>query len=110
MRKAGPGGKNMDTDDTNMVDWDKKRNLLALGDDFGQVVMYEYPCTNTKDKGKIYDGHSSHVTNVKFNNPDGETSTHLISAGGHDLSVMQWRIEDEDAGDEDSRETQRTTP
>ncbi len=36
----------------------------------------------------IYGGHSSHVTNVYFLCDD----SHLISTGGKDMSVMQWRV------------------
>lgn len=33
-------------------------------------------------------GHSSHVTNVSFLYDD----SYLVSIGGKDMSVMQWRI------------------
>lgn len=36
----------------------------------------------------IYSGHSSHVTNVDFLCED----SHLISTGGKDTSIMQWRV------------------
>lgn len=36
----------------------------------------------------IYGGHSSHVTNVDFLCGD----SHLISTGGKDTSIMQWRV------------------
>ncbi|NXW16700.1 EMAL1 protein, partial [Circaetus pectoralis] len=36
----------------------------------------------------VYGGHSSHVTNVDFLCED----THLISTGGKDTSIMQWRV------------------
>jgi len=35
----------------------------------------------------MYRGHSSHVTNVRFT-ADGN---YLISVGGHDKSIFQWR-------------------
>lgn len=35
-----------------------------------------------------YGGHSSHVTNVTFLYND----SYLVSTGGKDMSVMQWRI------------------
>ena len=37
----------------------------------------------------IYRGHSSHVTNVRF--IASEEGRHLISIGGHDKSIFQWR-------------------
>ncbi|MEQ2271186.1 hypothetical protein XENORESO_000698 [Xenotaenia resolanae] len=36
----------------------------------------------------IYRGHSSHVTNVSFLYDD----SYLVSTGGKDMSVLQWRI------------------
>lgn len=35
-----------------------------------------------------YSAHSSHVTNVSFTHDDG----HLISTGGKDMSIIQWRL------------------
>lgn len=36
----------------------------------------------------VYGGHGSHVTNVRFTHDDG----HLVSLGGKDTSVFQWRV------------------
>lgn len=36
----------------------------------------------------VYGGHSSHVTNVTFLCDD----SYVVSTGGKDMSVMQWRI------------------
>lgn len=36
----------------------------------------------------MYGGHGSHVTNVRFTHDDG----HLVSLGGKDTSVFQWRV------------------
>jgi len=80
--------KAMDMTDVNMVDVNEDKSLIACGDDFGQVVLYRYPCTNIKDEANVGTGHASHVTNVKFTND----SKHVISTGGHDLSVFQWRV------------------
>uniref|UniRef100_A0A8C3T6T7 EMAP like 1 n=1 Tax=Chelydra serpentina TaxID=8475 RepID=A0A8C3T6T7_CHESE len=41
-----------------------------------------------KAPSHVYGGHSSHVTNVDFLCED----THLISTGGKDTSIMQWRV------------------
>jgi len=87
FRKLENQVKQMDMTDVNMVDVNKGNSTIALGDDYGQVVLYKYPCTRKDDAGRFYGGHSSHVTNVKFNNQ----SSCLISTGGHDLSIFQWR-------------------
>lgn len=36
----------------------------------------------------VYGGHGSHVTNVRFTHDDG----HLVSLGGKDTGVFQWRV------------------
>ena len=36
----------------------------------------------------VYGGHGSHVTNVRFTYDDG----HLVSLGGKDTGVFQWRV------------------
>ncbi|KAM6912638.1 echinoderm microtubule-associated protein-like 1 isoform 1-T1 [Xenentodon cancila] len=62
--------------------------LLATGDDFGKVHLFSYPCSQFRAPSHHYSAHSSHVTNVTFLHDD----SHLVSTGGKDMSVMQWRI------------------
>lgn len=60
--------------------------LLACGDDFGLVTLFNDPC-RMGAKPRSYRGHSEHVTNVKFSADDG----YLWSAGGYDQTLMQWK-------------------
>ncbi|KAM8915149.1 echinoderm microtubule-associated protein-like 1 isoform 7-T7 [Spinachia spinachia] len=64
------------------------KSLLVTGDDFGKVHLFSYPCSQFRAPSHVYGGHSSHVTNVTFLHGDGC----LVSTGGKDMSVMQWRI------------------
>jgi WD40 repeat protein len=62
--------------------------LLATGNDLGKVNIFNYPCL---DKGALSiecRGHSSHVTNVRWSADD----EYIISTGGEDQCVMQWRV------------------
>jgi microtubule-associated protein-like 6 len=62
--------------------------LVATADDFGDVKVFLFPCTG-KDAAFVKGvAHSSHVTNVKFS-VDGKF---LLSTGGHDCAVMQWKV------------------
>eukprot|EP00976_Prorocentrum_cordatum_P082504 1184839-Prorocentrum_minimum.AAC.8 len=61
------------------------RNYVC-GDDRGLVSLYRYPALG--GKGRIYGGHSSHVTTVRFS-PDGKR---LYSAGGADTCVCEWVV------------------
>lgn len=68
-----------------MVDWsntnlDGDTRVIACADDFSHIVIYKYPCLTKGIKGITLWGHSSHVTNVKFNKDD----TYLYSTGGED--------------------------
>jgi len=80
--------KQMDGSDVNMCDVNPDKDLLVVGDDFGNVTLYNYPCTNKKDGALYFEGHSSFVTNVKFS----KDGNYVFSVGGHDLSIMQWRL------------------
>uniref|UniRef100_A0A8C8S2G0 EMAP like 1 n=1 Tax=Pelusios castaneus TaxID=367368 RepID=A0A8C8S2G0_9SAUR len=77
-----------DGTDINAVCRSHERKLLSTGDDFGKVHIFSYPCSQFRAPSHVYGGHSSHVTNVDFLCED----THLISTGGKDTSIMQWRV------------------
>jgi len=46
------------------------------------------PCLRSQSVGHAYNGHSSHVTTVQFMRDDDR----VISTGGQDCSVMQWKV------------------
>ncbi|KAI3367703.1 hypothetical protein L3Q82_026543 [Scortum barcoo] len=77
-----------DGTDINAVCRTNDKSLLVTGDDFGKVHLFSYPCSQFRAPSYIYGGHSSHVTNVAFLYDD----SYLVSTGGKDMSVMQWRI------------------
>ncbi|XP_047466630.1 echinoderm microtubule-associated protein-like 1 isoform X8 [Mugil cephalus] len=77
-----------DGTDINAVCRSNDKSLLVTGDDFGKVHLFSYPCSQFRAPSHVYGGHSSHVTNVTFLCDDG----YLVSTGGKDMSVMQWRI------------------
>ncbi|XP_066551015.1 echinoderm microtubule-associated protein-like 1 isoform X5 [Amia ocellicauda] len=77
-----------DGTDINAVCRSHEKRLLVTGDDFGKVHLFSYPCSQFRAPSHIYGGHSSHVTNVNFLFDD----SYLISTGGKDMSIMQWRV------------------
>uniref|UniRef100_A0A665VVE0 Uncharacterized protein n=1 Tax=Echeneis naucrates TaxID=173247 RepID=A0A665VVE0_ECHNA len=77
-----------DGTDINAVCRSHDKSLLVTGDDFGKVHLFSYPCSQFRAPCHVYSGHSSHVTNVSFLYDD----SYLVSTGGKDMSVMQWRI------------------
>jgi microtubule-associated protein-like 6 len=83
---------NSDGTDINMVDRSEDKAFLASADDFGTLKVFRYPCT---EKGNAFvecKGHSSHVTNVKWSSKGGADHTHLVTAGGNDRCVLQWKV------------------
>ena len=52
------------------------------------MKLFRFPCLKKGAKFRKYVGHSSHVTNVRFN----KDKTRVISIGGADHAVFQWRF------------------
>lgn len=75
-----------DITDVNATCRTKDKSLLASGDDFGFVNLFEYPLLHRGTRGRRYEGHSSHVTNVRWTCDD----RMLVSTGGLDTSVLIW--------------------
>ena len=62
---------------------------LALGDDYGNVKLFRYPCAVAYSAEHVaYGGHSSHVTCVQFSMDDSK----LFSTGGCDTALFQWKF------------------
>lgn len=78
-----------DGTDVNGVDRSHNGQWLATADDKGKVKVYNYPVLKNETSQYIEGkGHSSHVTNCRFNSDD----TYLLTTGGNDRSLFQWRI------------------
>ncbi|XP_058058224.1 echinoderm microtubule-associated protein-like 2 [Anopheles bellator] len=80
--------ENFDGTDINSVCKDNEEQFLVCADDFGKIRLFSYPASQPKSLSHSYRGHSSHVTAVRFMH-DG---LRLLSAGGLDTSVLQWRV------------------
>uniref|UniRef100_A0A452HNM1 EMAP like 2 n=1 Tax=Gopherus agassizii TaxID=38772 RepID=A0A452HNM1_9SAUR len=89
-RGAGPRiwPEGTDGTDINAVCRSHDGKLLASADDFGKVHLFSYPCCQPRAPSHAAGGHSSHVTNVAFLPDD----SRLLSTGGTDTSVLQWRL------------------
>ena len=77
----------MDGSDINNCDRSPDGKLVASADDWGRVNLYNWPVGDDNQKSS-FTGHSSHVMNAKFTK-DGK---HLISVGGNDKTILQWKI------------------
>ena len=86
----GVWDKYQKTDDINACEG--KHGVAVTGDDFGKVKLFRYPCVKPGSKFREYTGHSAHVTNVRFSF-DERT---VITTGGGDNAIFQWRLESAD--------------
>lgn len=77
----------MDGTDINAVDRSSTGEYLVASDDLSHVRLLNYPCVVEEAPAKVYNGHSSHVTNIRFSSDD----TWVCSVGSRDRAVLQWR-------------------
>lgn len=73
----------------NAVARDNREKLIVTVDDTSQVRLFSYPVALDKQPCRRYGGHSSHVTNVVFLG-----NKYVITTGGMDGSVFQWKIKE----------------
>lgn len=55
-----------DGTDVNALDRSHNKKLVVTGDDFSLVKLFKSPCYIEHSEGKASQGHSAHVTNVRF--------------------------------------------
>uniref|UniRef100_A0A8P0PK65 EMAP like 5 n=1 Tax=Canis lupus familiaris TaxID=9615 RepID=A0A8P0PK65_CANLF len=80
--------KYSDINDINSVDGNYIGQVLVTADDYGIIKLFRYPCLRKGAKFKKYIGHSAHVTNVRWSHD----YQWVISIGGADHSVFQWKF------------------
>uniref|UniRef100_A0A3P8W8P0 EMAP like 3 n=1 Tax=Cynoglossus semilaevis TaxID=244447 RepID=A0A3P8W8P0_CYNSE len=77
-----------DGTDINALCRSHSERVVAVADDFCKVHLFQYPCPKPKAPSHKYEGHGSHVTNVCFTHSD----SHLLSIGGKDMCILQWKV------------------
>ncbi|XP_046904942.1 echinoderm microtubule-associated protein-like 3 isoform X1 [Hypomesus transpacificus] len=88
-----------DGTDINALCRSHSERVVAVADDFCKVHLFQYPCPKLKAPSHRYEGHGSHVTNVRFTHCD----RHLLSIGGKDTCILQWRVTRAGTGDSSER-------
>jgi WD40 repeat protein len=79
-----------DQTDVNAVCQSHYHPCLTLADDYGQLKLMRYPLpVNYCAAAASYRGHSAHVTNTRWLFDD----SLVISTGGNDYSIFQWRFQ-----------------
>ncbi|XP_041842455.1 echinoderm microtubule-associated protein-like 3 isoform X1 [Melanotaenia boesemani] len=88
-----------DGTDINALCRSHSERVVAVADDFCKIHLFQYPCPKPKAPSHRYDGHGSHVTNVCFTHND----SHLLSMGGKDTCILQWKMIGGGVGDSGER-------
>ncbi|XP_072293600.1 echinoderm microtubule-associated protein-like 6 isoform X2 [Eucyclogobius newberryi] len=88
---SGIWPKYSDTTEVNAVDANHSAAVLVSGDDLGLVKLYKFPCHRKGAKFKKYNGHSAHVTNVRWSHD----LQWVLTTGGADHALFQWRFHPE---------------
>mmetsp|Transcript_9925 Transcript_9925/g.14948 ORF Transcript_9925/g.14948 Transcript_9925/m.14948 type:complete len:2471 (-) Transcript_9925:176-7588(-) len=92
-----------DGTDINAVDRSPSGTLIASADDFGKVKVFRFPSVQENSEFDVYLGHSSHVTNARWvgghSAKNSRCDSYLITAGGNDKCLFQWRMEHGDDAD-----------
>ncbi len=70
------------------VDRSRDGRLLVSGDSLGRVLLHRFPCVEDGHGVAVGLGHAGAVTNVRFS-PD---ARRVLSTGGADRAVFQWRL------------------
>eukprot|EP00611_Tribonema_gayanum_P004624 TRINITY_DN1381_c0_g4_i2.p1 TRINITY_DN1381_c0_g4~~TRINITY_DN1381_c0_g4_i2.p1 ORF type:complete len:459 (-),score=91.96 TRINITY_DN1381_c0_g4_i2:83-1459(-) len=78
---------NSDGTDINALQRSSDQRVVATADDFGGVSLFNCPCITAGAPKRRYHGHSAHVMNVRFTCGD----RYLITVGGNDKSILEWR-------------------
>lgn len=76
-----------DGTDLNQCSVTKDRRFIAASDDYGTVRLHTYPAVDHTACHE-YRGHSSFVVGCTFLSD----SSHLITTGGRDMGIFQWRL------------------
>ena len=89
--------KHSDGTDVNSCARTRDGRAVATANEDGIVRFFRYPCDVGRGDHRTYVGHSIHVTKCCFSYND----EFLITIGGEDRTILQWRHYEPDEGDEE---------
>lgn len=75
------------------------KDIAVTGDNFGYLKMFRYPVFNELSPYKLFLGHSSDIRCIKFS----QNNSHVLSVGGADRCIFQWRHSIDEEEDEARR-------
>ena len=89
--------KHSDGTDVNSCARTRDGRAVATANEDGIVRFFRYPCDVGRGDHRTYVGHSIHVTKCCCSYND----EFLITIGGEDRTILQWRHYEPDEGDEE---------
>eukprot|EP01039_Chlorochromonas_danica_P011314 gene11314-12624_t len=66
--------------------------VLAVGDKFGRLRLFNYPCVTPGAPDKCYKGHTAKITSVTFSYDD----SYCLTSGGVDRCIFVWSTDVQD--------------
>ena len=77
-----------DASNINSVHRDPDGHIVAVGNDSGEIKVYNWPCIFKDAPHDAYAGHAAHVMQVRFS----ADARRLVSAGKRDRAALQWQV------------------
>lgn len=91
----------MDGTDINSVDTNEIGTLVVASDDCSTVALYRNPVVSNRHNAARLTGHSEHVVRARFaRSAVGGDQDLVITTGGQDKSVFQWKLVPDEKKDE----------
>ena len=74
--------------DVNALYRSNSEKYCVCGDDSFQINLFTWPALKgAYENSKQYKGHCSHVLGLQFTGTD----SHVVSVGGNDATILEWR-------------------
>ncbi|CAH1788878.1 unnamed protein product, partial [Owenia fusiformis] len=74
--------------DISSVEINPTKTLVAMGNSQGYISLFKYPCCKEGSYSHTYRGSNCPLPNIGFTT----SGRHLITLGGRDACLMQWKI------------------
>lgn len=71
-----------------IMNYSNENRIAAIGDNYGNIKLFDFPSFKPNASYNRFVGHSSCVSNVKFN----AKGDHLFSIGSKDKTILQWKV------------------
>jgi len=65
---------------------DGNMSTVAVGDNYGILKLFSYPCTLIDANSKRFKAHLGSISKVRW-----ISNSHLVTVGGYDQSIMHWK-------------------